>query len=130
MDYSTQREVREVLSFAMLETALDPSTATSKKLGMLRNKEIHHFDDGVWSDVDKPIDESLVVGDDSDDDMNSVIVLIVISPTKLWWVGGREEECDKWGPCLCDYLIATRTNLLVLACPTYTLGAARIAANA
>jgi len=70
--------LRMVFSFivAMLETAMKSTpTATPTKPGMLRDKEIHNFDDGVWSKVCTLMDESLVVGDDSDDDMNDVFDL-------------------------------------------------------
>ena len=67
-----------VFSFivAMLETALKSTpTATPTKPGVLRDKEIHNFDDEVWSKVYTLMDESIVVGDDSDDDMNDVVDL-------------------------------------------------------
>lgn len=66
--------LRMVFSFivAMLETALK---STPTKPGVLQDKEIHNFDDEVWSKVYALMDESLVVGDDSDDDMNDVVDL-------------------------------------------------------
>jgi len=70
--------LRMVFSFivAMLETALKSTpTATPTKPGVLQDKEIHNFDDEVWSKVYALMDESLVVGDDSDDDMNDVVDL-------------------------------------------------------
>lgn len=70
--------MRMVFSFivAMLETALNSTpTATPTKPGVLQDKEIHNFDDEVWSKVYALMDESLVVGDDSDDDMNDVVDL-------------------------------------------------------
>ena len=70
--------LRMVFSFivAMLETAMKSTpTATPTKPGMLRDKEIHNFDDEVWSKVYTSMDESLVVSDDSDDDMNDVFDL-------------------------------------------------------
>ena len=66
-----------VFSFivAMLETALKSTpTATPTKPGVLQDKEIHNFDDEVWSKVYKSIEESLVV-DDGDDNMDDVIDL-------------------------------------------------------
>jgi hypothetical protein len=70
--------LRMVFSFivAMLETALKSTpTATPTKPGVLQDKEIHNFDDEVWSKVYTSMDESMVVGDDSDDDMNDVFDL-------------------------------------------------------
>ena len=67
-----------VFSFfvAMLETALKSTpTATPTKPGVLQDKEIHNFDDGVWSKVYTSMDESLVIDDDSDNDMDDVIDL-------------------------------------------------------
>ncbi|MCJ1475906.1 hypothetical protein MMC13_004570 [Lambiella insularis] len=64
-----------VFSFivAMLETALKSTpTATPTKPGVLQDKEIHNFDDEVWSKV---YTSMVVVGDDSDDDMNDVFDL-------------------------------------------------------
>ncbi|KAK3174086.1 hypothetical protein OEA41_001330 [Lepraria neglecta] len=66
-----------VFSFivAMLETALKSTpTASPTKPGVLQDKEIHHFDDEVWSKVYKSMKESLVV-DDGDDNMDDVIDL-------------------------------------------------------
>ena len=70
--------LRMVFSFivAMLETALKSTpTATTTKPGMLQDKEIHKFDDEVWSKVYTSMEESLVVDDDSEDDMDDVIDL-------------------------------------------------------
>ena len=61
---------------AMLETALKSTpTATPIKPGVLQDKEIHDFDDGVWSKVYTSMNESLVIGDDGGDDMDDVIEL-------------------------------------------------------
>lgn len=78
--WDTQAEggLKMVFSFivAMLETALKSTpTATPTKPGPLQDKEIHNFDDEVWSKVYTLMDESMVLGDDSDDDMNDVVDL-------------------------------------------------------
>ena len=51
---------------AMLETALkSTSAATPSKPGVLQDKEIHNFDDEVWSKVCTSMNDSLVVDDAS-----------------------------------------------------------------
>jgi hypothetical protein len=65
-----------VFSFivAMLETALKSTpNASPTKPGVLQDKEIHDFDNEVWSKVYTLMDESLAVDDGSDDDMEDVI---------------------------------------------------------
>jgi hypothetical protein len=61
-----------VFSFivAMLETALKSTpNALPTKPGVLQDKEIHNFDNEVWSKVYALMDESLAVDDSSDDNM-------------------------------------------------------------
>ncbi|MCJ1383559.1 hypothetical protein MMC17_006673 [Xylographa soralifera] len=65
--------LRMVFSFivAMLETAMKSTpTATPTKPGVLQDKEIHNFDDEVWSKVYTLMDESMIIDDDSDDNAN------------------------------------------------------------
>ena len=64
-----------VFSFivAMLETALKSTpTSSPTKPGGLQDKEIHNFDDEVWSKVYTSMEESLAVDDDGDDDMDVI----------------------------------------------------------
>ena len=77
--WDTQAEggLRMVFSFivAMLETAFRSiPTATPTTPSPLQDKEIHNFNNEVWSKIYKSMDESLAV-DDSSDDMNDVFDL-------------------------------------------------------
>ena len=67
-----------VFSFivAMLETSLKSTpTTTPTKPGTLQDKEIHIFDDEVWSKVYTLTREGIVVCDASDHDMKDVVDL-------------------------------------------------------
>lgn len=71
-DIQAEGGLSMVFSFivAMLETALrsTPTATTPTEPGKQQDKEIQNMDDEVWSRVDKLMDGSLRVGDDSDDD--------------------------------------------------------------
>lgn len=76
--WDTQAEggLSMVFSFivAMLETALKSTpTATPTKPGKQQDKEIQDFDHEVLSKVNKLLEESLIISDDSDDDMDNTI---------------------------------------------------------
>ncbi|KAL2056961.1 hypothetical protein ABVK25_002700 [Lepraria finkii] len=70
--------LRMVFSFivAMLETALKSTpTSSPTKPGVLQDKEIHNFDDEMWSKVYTSMEESLAVDDNGDNHMYDVIDL-------------------------------------------------------
>jgi hypothetical protein len=69
-----ERDLKMVFNFivTMMETAMkSTSNASPTKPGQLREKEINHFEDEVWSKVYAQMDASIVIC--SDDDMEDAI---------------------------------------------------------